>query len=286
MERIDAKALAAKIKAEAAQQAARLREAGIVPKLSVILVGADPASEVYVRGKERDCAECGIESELLRLPAETSEAQLLAEIARRNADPAVHGILVQLPLPPQIREQRVIEAIGPEKDVDGFTPVNVGRLLVGEDCFLPCTPAGCLALLKAAGTPIAGKRAVVLGRSNIVGKPMALLLLRENATVTICHSKTEHLAELTRQADILVAAIGRDRFVTAEMVKEGATVIDVGINRGPDGKLHGDVDEAALAGKAGKITPVPGGVGLMTRAMLMVNTLRAAQRAQEAQKEK
>ena len=286
MERIDAKALAAKIKAEAAQQAARLREAGIVPKLSVILVGADPASEVYVRGKERDCAECGIESELLRLPAETSEAQLLAEIARRNADPAVHGILVQLPLPPQIREQRVIEAISPEKDVDGFTPVNVGRLLVGEDCFLPCTPAGCLALLKAAGTPIAGKRAVVLGRSNIVGKPMALLLLRENATVTICHSKTEHLAELTRQADILVAAIGRDRFVTAEMVKEGATVIDVGINRGPDGKLHGDVDEAALAGKTGKITPVPGGVGLMTRAMLMVNTLRAAQRAQEAQKEK
>ncbi|HIV87807.1 MAG TPA: bifunctional 5,10-methylene-tetrahydrofolate dehydrogenase/5,10-methylene-tetrahydrofolate cyclohydrolase [Candidatus Pygmaiobacter gallistercoris] len=286
MERIDAKALAAKIKAEAAQQAARLREAGIVPKLSVILVGADPASEVYVRGKERDCAECGIESELLRLPAETSEAQLLAEIARRNADPAVHGILVQLPLPPQIREQRVIEAISPEKDVDGFTPVNVGRLLVGEDCFLPCTPAGCLALLKAAGTPIAGKRAVVLGRSNIVGKPMALLLLRENATVTICHSKTEHLSELTRQADILVAAIGRDRFVTAEMVKEGATVIDVGINRGPDGKLHGDVDEAALAGKAGKITPVPGGVGLMTRAMLMVNTLRAAQRAQEAQKEK
>ena len=286
MERIDAKALAAKIKAEAAQQAARLRETGIVPKLSVILVGADPASEVYVRGKERDCAECGIESELLRLPAETSEAQLLAEIARRNADPAVHGILVQLPLPPQIDEQRVIEAISPEKDVDGFTPVNVGRLLVGEDCFLPCTPAGCLALLKAAGTPIAGKRAVVLGRSNIVGKPMALLLLRENATVTICHSKTEHLSELTRQADILVAAIGRDRFVTAEMVKEGATVIDVGINRGPDGKLHGDVDEAALAGKAGKITPVPGGVGLMTRAMLMVNTLRAAQRAQEAQKEK
>ena len=286
MERIDAKALAAKIKAEAAQQAARLREAGIVPKLSVILVGADPASEVYVRGKERDCAECGIESELLRLPAETSEAQLLAEIARRNADPAVHGILVQLPLPPQIDGQRVIEAISPEKDVDGFTPVNVGRLLVGEDCFLPCTPAGCLALLKAAGTPIAGKRAVVLGRSNIVGKPMALLLLRENATVTICHSKTEHLAELTRQADILVAAIGRDRFVTAEMVKEGTTVIDVGINRGPDGKLHGDVDEAALAGKAGKITPVPGGVGLMTRAMLVVNTLRAAQRAQEAQKEK
>ena len=278
MERIDAKALAAKIKAEAAQQAARLREAGIVPKLSVILVGADPASEVYVRGKERDCAECGIESELLRLPAETSEAQLLAEIARRNADPAVHGILVQLPLPPQIDEQRVIEAISPEKDVDGFTPVNVGRLLVGEDCFLPCTPAGCLALLKAAGTPIAGKRAVVLGRSNIVGKPMALLLLRENATVTICHSKTEHLAELTRQADILVAAIGRDRFVTAEMVKEGATVIDVGINR-VDGKLVGDVDFEHVAPKTSFITPVPGGVGPMTIAMLLKNTLVCAERA-------
>ena len=286
MERIDAKALAASVKAQAAQQAAALAAAGVHPKLTVILVGEDPASEVYVRGKQRDCAECGIESELLRLPADTSEAALLAEIARRNADSGVHGILVQLPLPPQIDEQRVIEAISPEKDVDGFTPINVGRMLIGEDCFLPCTPAGCIELLRAAGCEIAGKRAVVLGRSNIVGKPMALLLLRENATVTVCHSKTENLARIASEADILVAAIGRDRFVGAGMVKDGATVIDVGINRGPDGKLHGDVDEAALATKAGWITPVPGGVGLMTRAMLMVNTLRAAQRAQEAQKEK
>ena len=278
MERIDAKALAAKIKADAARQAEELRRQGIVPKLSVILVGEDPASEVYVRGKQRDCAECGIESELLRLPADTSEAALLAEIARRNADSGVHGILVQLPLPPQIDEQRVIEAISPEKDVDGFTPINVGRMLIGEDCFLPCTPAGCIELLRASGTPIAGKRAVVLGRSNIVGKPMALLLLRENATVTVCHSKTENLAKIASEADILVAAIGRDRFVGAGMVKDGATVIDVGINRGPDGKLHGDVDEAALATKAGWITPVPGGVGLMTRAMLMVNTIKAAQK--------
>ena len=278
MERIDAKALAAKIKADAARQAEELRRQGVVPKLSVILVGEDPASEVYVRGKQRDCAECGIESELLRLPADTSEAALLAEIARRNADSGVHGILVQLPLPPQIDEQRVIEAISPEKDVDGFTPINVGRMLIGEDCFLPCTPAGCIELLRASGTPIAGKRAVVLGRSNIVGKPMALLLLRENATVTVCHSKTENLAKIASEADILVAAIGRDRFVGAGMVKDGATVIDVGINRGPDGKLHGDVDEAALATKAGWITPVPGGVGLMTRAMLMVNTIKAAQK--------
>ena len=278
MERIDAKALAARIKADAARQAEELRRQGVVPKLSVILVGEDPASEVYVRGKQRDCAECGIESELLRLPADTSEAALLAEIARRNADSGVHGILVQLPLPPQIDEQRVIEAISPEKDVDGFTPINVGRMLIGEDCFLPCTPAGCIELLRASGTPIAGKRAVVLGRSNIVGKPMALLLLRENATVTVCHSKTENLARIASEADILVAAIGRDRFVGAGMVKDGATVIDVGINRGPDGKLHGDVDEAALATKAGWITPVPGGVGLMTRAMLMVNTIKAAQK--------
>ena len=278
MERIDAKALAARIKADAARQAEELRRQGVVPKLSVILVGEDPASEVYVRGKQRDCAECGIESELLRLPADTSEAALLAEIARRNADSGVHGILVQLPLPPQIDEQRVIEAISPEKDVDGFTPINVGRMLIGEDCFLPCTPAGCIELLRASGTPIAGKRAVVLGRSNIAGKPIALLLLRENATVTVCHSKTENLARIASEADILVAAIGRDRFVGAGMVKDGATVIDVGINRGPDGKLHGDVDEAALATKAGWITPVPGGVGLMTRAMLMVNTIKAAQK--------
>lgn len=276
MERIDAKALAAKIKADAAQQAAQLRRQGIVPKLSVILVGEDPASEVYVRGKQRDCEECGIESELLRLPAETSEEQLLAEITRRNADPAVHGILVQLPLPPQIDERRVIEAISPEKDVDGFTPVNVGRLMVGEDCFLPCTPAGCLELLKAAGAPIAGKRAVVLGRSNIVGKPMAMLLLHEHGTVTICHSRTRDLSEVTRRADILIVAIGKAKFVTADMVKPGAVVIDVGMNRDENGKLCGDVDFDSVSEVAGAITPVPGGVGPMTITMLMKNTITAA----------
>jgi len=278
MERIDGRALAAKTKAEVAAEVAALRAQGVIPKLSVILVGDNPASKVYVGGKAKDCAECGIESEVLRLPEETTEAQLLEAIAARNADPAVSGLLVQLPLPRQIREQRVIEAISPEKDVDGFTPVNVGRLVIGEDCFLPCTPAGCIELLHATGVPLAGKRAVVLGRSNIVGKPMALLLLRENATVTVCHSRTQNLADVTREADILVAAIGKKRFVTADMVKDGALVIDVGINRGEDGKLYGDVDEPALASKAGRITPVPGGVGLMTRAMLMVNTLRAARR--------
>lgn len=278
MERIDGRALAAKTKAEVAAEVAALCAQGVIPKLSVILVGDNPASKVYVGGKAKDCAECGIESEVLRLPEETTEAQLLEAIAARNADPAVSGLLVQLPLPRQIREQRVIEAISPEKDVDGFTPVNVGRLVIGEDCFLPCTPAGCIELLHATGVPLAGKRAVVLGRSNIVGKPMALLLLRENATVTVCHSRTQNLADVTREADILVAAIGKKRFVTADMVKDGALVIDVGINRGEDGKLYGDVDEPALADKAGRITPVPGGVGLMTRAMLMVNTLRAARR--------
>lgn len=275
---ISGKVLAAEVKTQVAAEVAALREKGVAVRLAVILVGENPASQVYVNGKAKDCAECGIESEVLRLPEETTEAQLLEAIAARNADPAVSGLLVQLPLPRQIREQRVIEAISPEKDVDGFTPVNVGRLVIGEDCFLPCTPAGCIELLHATGVPLAGKRAVVLGRSNIVGKPMALLLLRENATVTVCHSRTQNLADVTREADILVAAIGKKRFVTADMVKDGALVIDVGINRGEDGKLYGDVDEPALADKAGRITPVPGGVGLMTRAMLMVNTLRAARR--------
>lgn len=278
MQRIDGKALAAKVKQDVAAEVAKLRQKGIVPKLSVILVGDDPASKAYVGGKARDCEQCGIESEVLHLPAITTEQELLQLIAQRNQDPAVSGLLVQLPLPAQISEKKVIDAIDPAKDVDGFTPVNVGRLVIGEDCFLPCTPAGCMELLHATGVPLAGKHAVVLGRSNIVGKPMALLLLRENATVTICHSKTKDLAAITSGADILVAAIGRRHFVTADMVKDGALVVDVGINRGEDGKLTGDVDEAALAQKAGYITPVPGGVGLMTRAMLMVNTVRAAKR--------
>ncbi len=278
MQRIDGKALAAKVKQNTAAEVAQLRQKGVVPKLSVILVGDDPASKAYVGGKARDCEQCGIESEVLHLPATTTEQELLRQIAQRNEDPAVSGLLVQLPLPAQISEKKVIDAIDPAKDVDGFTPVNVGRLVIGEDCFLPCTPAGCIELLHSTGISLAGKHAVVLGRSNIVGKPMALLLLRENATVTICHSKTKDLAAIAAGADILVAAIGRRHFVTADMVKEGALVIDVGINRGEDGKLTGDVDEAALTEKSGYLTPVPGGVGLMTRAMLMVNTLRAAKR--------
>ncbi len=278
MQRIDGKALAAKVKQNTAAEVAQLRQKGVVPKLSVILVGDDPASKAYVGGKARDCEQCGIESEVLHLPATTTEQELLRQIAQRNEDPAVSGLLVQLPLPAQISEKKVIDAIDPAKDVDGFTPVNVGRMVIGEDCFLPCTPAGCIELLHSTGISLAGKHAVVLGRSNIVGKPMALLLLRENATVTICHSKTKDLAAIAAGADILVAAIGRRHFVTADMVKEGALVIDVGINRGEDGKLTGDVDEAALTEKSGYITPVPGGVGSMTRAMLMVNTVRAAKR--------
>lgn len=276
MKRIDAKRLAAETKQQVATEVAQLRNKGIIPKLTVFLVGEDPASMVYVGGKAKDCAQCGIASEVVPLPDTTTEEELLAMIRRCNDDPSVSGILVQLPLPVQIREQSVLETIAPEKDVDGFSPINIGRMMVGEDCFLPCTPAGCIELLKATGQPISGKHAVIVGRSNIVGKPMALLLLRENATITICHTKTEDLAAKCKDAEILVAAIGQDRFFTKEMVRPGAVVIDVGINRGEDGKLHGDVDEASLEELEGYISPVPGGVGLMTRAMLMVNTLRAA----------
>lgn len=276
MKRIDAKRLAAETKQQVATEVAQLRNKGIIPKLTVFLVGEDPASMVYVGGKAKDCAQCGIASEVVPLPDTTTEEELLAMIRRCNDDPSVSGILVQLPLPAQIREQAVLETIAPEKDVDGFSPINIGRMMVGEDCFLPCTPAGCIELLKATEQPISGKHAVIVGRSNIVGKPMALLLLRENATITICHTKTEDLAAKCKDAEILVAAIGQERFFTKEMVRPGAVVIDVGINRGEDGKLHGDVDEASLEELEGYISPVPGGVGLMTRAMLMVNTLRAA----------
>lgn len=275
---IDGKSLAARVKAEAADEARRLKARGVTPCLAVILVGEDPASQVYVRGKVSDCAQCGILSREYRLPAATSQAELLALVARLAADVAVHGILVQLPLPAHIDEQAVIDAIPPEKDVDGFSPVNVGRMQLGEDCFLPCTPAGCIRMIESTGTEISGKQAVVIGRSNIVGKPAALLLLAKNATVTVCHSRTQNLKEICAGADILVAAVGRAGFVTGEMVKPGAVVIDVGINRGADGKLHGDVDYAAAAEKAAWITPVPGGVGPMTRAMLMKNTTRAAAR--------
>lgn len=279
---IDGKALAAAVKQEAAQQVAALRAHGIVPCLAVVLVGEDPASEVYVRGKINDCAQCGIESRSIRLPETTTQEELLAQVKALAEEDGVHGILVQLPLPAQIDEKTVIEAIPPEKDVDGFSPVNVGRMQIGEPCYLPCTPAGCIRMIESTGVEIAGKHAVVIGRSNIVGKPAAMLLLAKNATVTICHSKTRNLKELCADADILVAAVGREGFVTGDMVKPGAVVIDVGINRGADGKLHGDVDFAAASEKAGWITPVPGGVGPMTRAMLMLNTVEATRRAHHA----
>lgn len=276
---IDGKALAAAVKQEAAQQVAQLKEKGITPCLAVVLVGEDPASQVYVRGKINDCAQCGIESRSIRLPEDVTQAELLAQVKQLAEDASVHGILVQLPLPTQIDEKTVIDAIPPEKDVDGFSPVNVGRMQIGEPCYLPCTPAGCIRMIESTGMEIAGKHAVVIGRSNIVGKPAAMLLLAKNATVTICHSRTQNLKELCASADILVAAVGRAGFVTGEMVKPGAVVIDVGINRGADGKLHGDVDFDAAAEKAAWITPVPGGVGPMTRAMLMLNTVEAARRA-------
>ncbi|WP_294449961.1 bifunctional methylenetetrahydrofolate dehydrogenase/methenyltetrahydrofolate cyclohydrolase FolD [uncultured Gemmiger sp.] len=275
---IDGKILSAQVKAEAAAETAALKEKGVTPCLAVILVGEDPASQVYVRGKAKDCHDCGIDSRVIRLPEETTQAELLKLVGELAADKAVNGILVQLPLPAQIDEKAVIDAIPPEKDVDGFSPVNVGRMQIGEPCFLPCTPAGCIRMIESTGTPIEGKRAVVIGRSNIVGKPAALLLLAKNATVTICHSRTANLKELCSSADILVAAVGKAGFVTGDMIKPGAVVIDVGINRGEDGKLHGDVDFAAACEKASYITPVPGGVGLMTRAMLMKNTVQAAAR--------
>lgn len=274
---IDGKILAAEVKACAAQAVRFLQERyGITPCLAVLLVGDDPASQVYVRGKANDCEACGIESRVIRLPAGTTQAELLARLGALAADSAVHGILVQLPLPRHIDPAAVIEAIPPEKDVDGFTPVNAGRLLNGEPCFAPCTPAGCLRMIEAAGVDLDGKHAVVVGRSNIVGKPAALLLMQKNATVTVCHSHTRDLAAVCRTADILIAAVGKARFITADMVKPGAVVIDVGINRGADGKLHGDVDFAPVSEIASYITPVPGGVGLMTRAMLMLNTVQAA----------
>ena len=276
---ISGKELAAQVKQRVKEQVEQLRQNGVNPCLAVMLVGDDPASAVYVGGKEKDCAECGIESRLIRLPADTTQSEVLEQLKQLAQDDTVHGILVQLPLPGQIDERTVIEAIPPEKDVDGFTPVNVGKMMIGEECYLPCTPAGCIEMLKSTGMPIAGKHAVVLGRSNIVGKPAAMLLLRENATVTICHSRTQNLKEICANADILVAAIGKAKFVTADMVKPGAIVIDVGINRNEQGKLCGDVDFDAVSEKAAAITPVPGGVGLMTRAMLMQNTVQAAQKA-------
>ena len=275
---IDGKSLAAEIKAQVKKQVDGLQVQGIRPCLAVVMAGDNQASASYVRGKQRDCDECGIENRLIRLPEDVSEAELLRVMETLAADKDVHGILAQLPLPHQIDDRKVIAAIPPEKDVDGFTPENAGRLLIGEDCCLPCTPAGVIAMLKSTGVPLAGKNAVVLGRSNIVGKPMAMLLLHADATVTICHSRTPDLREQCRRADILVSAAGRRGLITADMVKPGAVVIDVAMNRGEDGRLCGDVDYAAVSEKADYITPVPGGVGPMTRAMLMENTYKAALR--------
>ena len=273
---IDGKALAVKVKEQVREEAAKLpRKAG----LAVILVGDDPASRVYVSGKEKDCTECGINSFEHKLPAETTQEELLALIQQLNQDQNVDGILCQLPLPKHLDEEAVINAIVPDKDVDCFHPFNVGRMVSGEPGFLPCTPAGVMEMLKEYEIPIGGKRCVVLGRSNIVGKPMAMLLTQSDGTVTTCHSRTENLAEITREADILVSAIGKTRFVTADMVKEGAVVIDVAMNRDENGKLCGDVD-AGVEPKASYITPVPGGVGPMTRALLMKNILTAAKNHQ------
>lgn len=276
---IDGVALARHWRQRVAERAAALAARGQRPGLAVILVGDDPASQVYVRNKVKACGEAGIHSVLETYPASLSEDELLGRIAALNADPAVHGILVQLPLPPHLNAQRVIEAIAPQKDVDGFHVANAGALLVGQPGFWPCTPYGCMKMLEHIGYELRGRHAVVVGRSNIVGKPMALMLLQVSATVTICHSATADLAHHTRQADVLVAAVGKPRMITAEMVKPGAVVLDVGINRLPDGKLCGDVDFDGVRQVAGWITPVPGGVGPMTIAMLLLNTVQAAERA-------
>ena len=276
---LDGKVFAAKLKEEAGKKAQELKaKYGITPGLAVIIVGENPASQVYVRNKHKACTELGFYSEGVELPATTTREELLAEIQRLNNDEKIHGILVQLPLPKELQpyESEVLEAINPLKDVDGFHPVNVGRLVTGQKALVPCTPHGCLRMLELAEIPVEGANAVIIGRSNIVGKPMLHLLLGKNATVTICHSRTKNLAEITRQADILVAAVGKAGFVTADMVKPGAAVIDVGINRIAPKKLVGDVDFEAVKEVAGAITPVPGGVGLLTIAMLMQNTVEAA----------
>jgi methylenetetrahydrofolate dehydrogenase (NADP+)/methenyltetrahydrofolate cyclohydrolase len=273
---LDGKALAARIRGELQLETARLAAAGITPGLAVVLVGDDPASQIYVRSKTAACAQAGITTFDHRLPAATSDGELLGLVASLNTDPRVDGILIQLPLPPGIDARRVLFAVDPRKDVDGIHPENVGRLLMGEPRFVACTPFGVMKLIEEAGLPLAGAQAVVVGRSNMVGKPMAALLLNANATVTVCHSKTRDLAETVGRADLLVAAVGRPQMIRGDWVKPGAVVIDVGINRTAEGKLLGDVEYAAAAARAGAITPVPGGVGPMTIAMLLANTVTAA----------
>ncbi len=280
---IDGKKIAAEVRERiAADTRAFSGKYGFVPGLAVVIVGEDPASQVYVRNKGKACAEVGFYSEIHRMAADTTMEELLAKIEALKNDPRIHGILVQMPLPAHLDEKTVIDAIPPEKDVDAFHLVNTGRIMRGDYHFLPCTPAGVMEMLRHENIDVAGKECVVVGRSNIVGKPMAMLLLHANGTVTICHSRTKNLAEVTRRADILVVAIGKADFITGDMVKAGAVVIDVGMNRRADGKLTGDVDFASVEPKASTITPVPGGVGPMTITMLLENTLTAARIAAEA----
>jgi len=276
---IDGNALARQVRADVADRVQALKARGIEPHLAIILVGEDPASEVYVKHKVNDSSQTGLKATLERYPADMAEADLLARIRALNADAGVHGILVQLPLPKHMDADKVIETIAPAKDVDGFHVQSAGALMTGLPGFWPCTPHGCMKMLESIGYPLRGKHAVVIGRSNIVGKPMALMLLAQDATVTICHSRTADLKAQTLQADVIVAAVGKRNVVTADMVKPGAVVIDVGMNRDDAGKLCGDVDFAGVKEVAGWITPVPGGVGPMTRAMLLVNTIEAAERA-------
>jgi len=273
---LDGKAVSAKIRVQLKTEVEQLKQQGIVPGLAVVIVGDDQASQTYVRNKEKGCEEIGIHSEKYALPAETTQDELLLLVDKLNKKADIDGVLVQLPLPEHIDEKAVIEAISPKKDVDAFHAANVGKIMIGDYQFLPCTPAGIMELIKETGIEIAGKECVVIGRSNIVGKPIAMLLLHQNGTVTICHSRTKNLAEVTRRADILVAAVGKANFVTADMVKQGAVVIDVGMNRNENGKLCGDVDFAAVEPKCSYITPVPGGVGPMTISMLLKNTITSA----------
>lgn len=280
---ISGKEVAEKLRAELTQKAARLKKEGVNPQLTVIIVGEDPGSQVYVRNKKKAAEALGMKSTVIELPASVSQTELLEVVKNLCEDEDVHGILVQSPLPGHIDEYRVINAIDPAKDVDAFHPINAGKIMIGEFDFVPCTPAGVVYLLKSANIEIAGKHAVIVGRSNIVGKPLALLMLKEDATVTVCHSKTKNLADITRNADILIAAVGKKHFITADMVKEGAAVIDVGTNRF-EGKLYGDVDFEAVLPKASHITPVPGGVGPMTITMLLQNTLTSAERSLEKKK--
>ena len=277
-QRIDGNALSQKLRADVTKRATALKARGITPGLAVILVGENPASQVYVRNKVKACEDSGLHSILEKHPASLTEASLLNRINALNQDTSIHGILVQLPLPEHIDAQKVIEAISPAKDVDGFHIASAGALMTGMPGFWPCTPYGCMKMLESIGYELKGKHAVVIGRSNIVGKPMALMLLQKNATVTICHSATQDLKAITLQADVIVAAVGKRNILTADMVKPGAVVLDVGMNRNEEGKLCGDVDFAGVEQVAGYITPVPGGVGPMTITMLLVNTLEAAER--------